>query len=232
MADKDKLPGCAQCPYSWSERLCKKEKGKAPANCPTLHHRHLTDQALTDLKDEKNYSLARQASIQECQGYAERSKGYAKVRPAKPRIEETIEFAKKMEFTRLGLVFCVGLRQEAAIVQEILETNGFEVVSVICKAGRISKKELDLGSEYQIDIEAQDETMCNPILQAAVVNHYQVEFNILFGLCVGHDTLFIKHAKGLCTVLAVKDRLLGHNPLAAIYGYDGYYRYLKNKLSE
>ena len=30
-----------------------------------------------------------------------------------------------------------------------------------------------------------------------------------------------------CTVLAVKDRLLGHNPLAAIYTIDSYYRSLK-----
>ena len=39
------------------------------------------------------------------------------------------------------------------------------------------------------------------------------------GLCVGHDSLFLKYAEAPCTVLAVKDRLLGHNPLAAIY-YD------------
>ena len=44
------------------------------------------------------------------------------------------------------------------------------------------------------------------------------------GLCVGHDTLFIKHVKSPTTVLAVKDRVLGHNPLAALYLSDSYYR--------
>jgi uncharacterized metal-binding protein len=45
---------------------------------------------------------------------------------------------------------------------------------------------------------------------------------------VGHDALFIKYAKAPITVLAVKDRLLAHNPLAAVYQCDHYYRYLKN----
>ncbi len=44
---------------------------------------------------------------------------------------------------------------------------------------------------------------------------------------MGHDSLFIKHARGPVTVLAVKDRLLGHNPMAAIYHNDSYWRSLK-----
>jgi len=53
---------------------------------------------------------------------------------------------------------------------------------------------------------------------------------VLLGLCVGHDSLFFKHATAMGTVLAVKDRLLGHNPLAAIFQYESYYRYLKKPL--
>ena len=55
----------------------------------------------------------------------------------------------------------------------------------------------------------------------------KTDFNILLGLCVGHDSLFFKYAEAPCTVLAVKDRVFGHNPLAAIYNIDSYYRYLK-----
>jgi uncharacterized metal-binding protein len=68
--------------------------------------------------------------------------------------------------------------------------------------------------------------MCNPVLQAMVLNKGKTEFNVLLGLCVGHDSLFFKYAEAPCTVLAVKDRLLGHNPLAAIYNLDHYYRCL------
>jgi len=51
-------------------------------------------------------------------------------------------------------------------------------------------------------------------------NDEQTEFNIVMGLCVGHDSLFLKYSNAPCTVLAAKDRLLGHNPLAAIYTVD------------
>ena len=61
------------------------------------------------------------------------------------------------------------------------------------------------------------ETMCNPIAQAEVLNAEQVDLAIMLGLCVGHDTLFLKYIRPPCTVLAVKDRVLGHNPLAAAY---------------
>lgn len=71
------------------------------------------------------------------------------------------------------------------------------------------------------------ETMCNPLLQAELLNRAETEFNVLLGLCVGHDSLFLKAAKAPCTVLAVKDRVTGHNPLAAVYTLDSYYRALK-----
>jgi len=70
------------------------------------------------------------------------------------------------------------------------------------------------------------ESMCNPIAQAYVMNEEKTEFNIVMGLCVGHDSLFLKYADAPCTVLAAKDRLLGHNPLAAVYTIDTYYRSL------
>jgi uncharacterized metal-binding protein len=44
---------------------------------------------------------------------------------------------------------------------------------------------------------------------------------------VAHDSLFFKHAEAPTTVLAVKDRVTGHNPLAAIYLSDSYYRKIK-----
>jgi uncharacterized metal-binding protein len=69
--------------------------------------------------------------------------------------------------------------------------------------------------------------MCNPIAQAFILNETGSEFNILTGLCVGHDSLMFKYAEAPCTVLAAKDRLLGHNPLAAIYTLDSFYRSLK-----
>lgn len=225
-------PTCALCPFDLSERICMNPQGKGPENCPTLYQTRLKKKALSSLKDPHVFEFARQASLQEAAGYTHRDQGRARIKPVKPRIVETVEFARRLGYTRLGLVFCAGLCQEAAIVHRILETNGFKTISVLCKVGRVSKAELGLEQQNQIDMQSSDESMCNPILQAFILNAEQTQLNILLGLCVGHDALVTKHAQGMCTVLAVKDRILGHNPLAAIYTYDSYSRYLKNPIEE
>jgi uncharacterized metal-binding protein len=219
-------PQCALCPFDLSERYCRREGGGAPEFCPSVRDRELVRETRRELERPDVREFARQASIQEAAGYSGRQLGYGSVRPIKPRIEEILEFAVKMQYTRLGLVFCVGLRREAERVHELFAARGFEVVSVACKAGRVPKEELDLTEEDKIS-PGSFESMCNPILQAMVCNRHETHFNVLLGLCVGHDSLFFRYAEAPVTVLAVKDRLLGHNPLAAVYQCDAYYRYLK-----
>jgi uncharacterized metal-binding protein len=133
-----------------------------------------------------------------------------------PRIREVMEFARMSGFNKLGLAFCVGLRKEAAEVNRIFENNGFTVASVMCKTGSRPKEELGLRDDEKVR-PGQSEAMCNPVVQALLLNKEQTDLNILLGLCVGHDTIFIKHSKAPITVLAVKDRATGHNPMAAIY---------------
>ncbi|RLB67579.1 MAG: metal-binding protein [Deltaproteobacteria bacterium] len=221
-----KLSDCARCPFAIAERLCRNPNGKAPDFCPTRDLSELTEKSLKVYEKSEYAEFARQASIQEAEGYANRELGYARVRPAKTRIEEIAEFAQKMHYQRLGLAFCVGLRREAKIVAEIYSERGFEVVSVICKTGCSDKNLIGLNDNQKI-VQNEPETMCNPILQALVLNQAKTDFNILLGLCVGHDSLFLKEAEAPGTVLAVKDRVLGHNPLAAVYNIDSYYRSLK-----
>lgn len=60
-----------------------------------------------------------------------------------------------------------------------------------------------------------------------MVNEEKVDFNILLGLCVGHGSLVLQHIDAPATILAVKDRLLGHNPLAAVYNLDSYCSFIK-----
>ena len=60
--------------------------------------------------------------------------------------------------------------------------------------------------------------MCNPVAQTEIINAEDAQLAIQLGLCLGHDSLFIRYCRPLTTVLAVKDRAgLGHNPLAAVY---------------
>jgi uncharacterized metal-binding protein len=209
-----------------TDRLCRTEKGKAPPFCPTQNKPDLIERCLHEYNMPDILEFAKQSSIQESDGYANRDIGYERVKPLKPRIEEIIEFSQKMNYRRLGLAFCIGLRGEAKVVEKLLSDRNFIVISAICKVGRIPKEQIDIRDDQKISI-GNFEAMCNPILQASILNEEETDFNILLGLCVGHDSLFFKYAKAPCTVLAVKDRVFGHNPLAAIYNIDSYYRYLK-----
>ena len=130
-----------------------------------------------------------------------------------PRIREVMLFAKELGCHKLGLAFCVGLAAEAEIVGDILGRE-FEVVSVCCKLCGISKKTFGL---EQIKPDKELEVMCNPVGQATLLNEAGTELNILCGLCVGHDAIFTMTSKAPVTTLIVKDRVLAHNPVGAIY---------------
>lgn len=133
-----------------------------------------------------------------------------------PRIREIMLLAEELGLKKLGLAFCIGLADEAQVIADILGRQ-FEVVSVCCKVCGIDKKSLDL---EQIDGKKR-ETMCNPAGQASLLNEAGTEFNVLCGLCVGHDAIFSMVSRAPVTTLVVKDRVLAHNPLGAIYSRYG-----------
>lgn len=216
-------PHCALCGVE--PRACMSKEGKGPAFCPTLHRAEDSRRALTKYEDPETKDFARAASLQEAEGYVERDARPYVLRPAKTRVEEIIEFAKRMNYRRIGLAFCGGLFSEAHTFARILEKNGLEPVSVCCKVGGVPKEFLGLEDKDKIRI-GSHETLCNPIAQAEVLNAAKTDFNVLIGLCVGHDSLFFKHAQALTTVLVTKDRVLGHNPVAALYGVKVYFQRL------
>ena len=221
-----KAADCAMCPFQEPDRLCKNENGRAPAGCSTANYPEACREACDEMAaDEALMRFAAEASRQEAACYAPSPYDPELRQPLKPRIMEIIEFAHRCGYRRLGLAFCLGLRAEARALCEILESHGFEVVSVCCKVGRVDKAFLGLGEEEKIT--PGPEPMCNPITQAKILNEEKCDFNLMLGLCVGHDSMFLKHIEGYVTVVAVKDRLLGHAPLNALYS--GYYRYLKKQ---
>ena len=140
------------------------------------------------------------------------------------RVEETIEFAKRMGFKRIGIATCVGLINESRTLAKLLRNNGFEVYSAACKVGSFKKEEVGVPPE---DITKTGPFMCNPIMQAEVLNRSKTQLNIVMGLCVGHDSLFYKYSEALVTTLVAKDRVLAHNTVGALYQVDTYYKKLK-----
>ncbi|MEE9913026.1 MAG: DUF1847 domain-containing protein [Deltaproteobacteria bacterium] len=224
--EKSRRADCAHCLLTPMDRICMSPGGKSSGGCPTVSGKKISDEARSFYASPAIHEFARQASIQEGECYAGKDQKPFVLHPVKTRIEEICEFAQKMGYVRLGLVFCVGLAREAGIVADMLERRGFEVVSVICKVGAVPKEDIGLKDEEKVRA-GRHESMCNPIAQAMIMNDAQVQFNILLGLCVGHDSLFFKYAEAPVTVLAVKDRVTGHNPLAAVYLADSYYVRLK-----
>jgi len=98
----------------------------------------------------------------------------------------------------------------------------------MCKVGRVAKERIGLKAEDKI-LKDHFEVICNPIAQAEILNQSATELNIMMALCVGHDALFIKHVTAYTTIFATKDRVLGHNPMAALYLSKSYYRRLSEK---
>lgn len=102
---------------------------------------------------------------------------------------------------KLGIATCVGLLNESRTLARIFRDNGFEVYGIACKAGAQKKTSVGIPEECN----AVGVNMCNPILQAKMLNEAGTELNVVVGLCVGHDSLFYKYSDALCTTAVTKD---------------------------
>ncbi|HSR12034.1 MAG TPA: DUF1847 domain-containing protein [Thermodesulfobacteriota bacterium] len=135
------------------------------------------------------------------------------------RTRELIEYARILHYRKIGIAGCAGLMEESKILSRILTDAGFDVVLVSCMAGgapraKFGLKERSGGSAFA----------CNPLMQAEVLNHEKTELNVMVGLCLGHDILFTRYSEADVTPLIVKDRVTGHNPVAALYTSQSYYK--------
>lgn len=111
-----------------------------------------------------------------------------------PRVRELIEFCKRMQIKKLGIAFCVGLREETKQLTKILKSHRFLVSAVVCAVNE----------------------SCNPVGQALVLNQERTELNIVMGLCMGPDILFSRFSEAPVTTLVVKDRVTCHNPVGPL----------------
>lgn len=144
------------------------------------------------------------------------------------RVEEIIAFAKRLGARKIGIATCIGLIEEARIFARILEAKNLASYSVICKVGSVDKTAIGIPEELKVQ-KGCYEAICNPVLQAEILNEQKTDLNVIVGLCVGHDSLFIKYSAAPVTTLITKDRVLGHNPAAALYTSGFYYKRLMEK---
>jgi uncharacterized metal-binding protein len=198
-------------------QACCEEPGTQdfPSFCPAARGEEALREARAVYEDQETQKLALAAARTEADRY-----------PLETRVEEVMSFARRIDAHRLGIASCVGLIREARLLQEILESEGFDVAAVCCKVGTIPKEEIGLDDSEKIH-PGQFEALCNPIAQAKLLNAAETQLNVVVGLCVGHDSLFFRHSEAPVTVLVAKDRVTGHNPAAVLYTSRSYYRRLR-----
>lgn len=207
---KDKIcKSCIDCHVT----NCEDELGKYPDFCPTaklLSEDSDIFESTLDLyiEDYQNSTVTIAAAEVEAENYCKMT-----------RIEEIAEFARKIGAKKLGIATCVGLISEARTAAKIFRHKGFDVYGVACKVGAVPKSAVGISLASQV----VGSNMCNPILQAKLLNEQGTDLNIVIGLCVGHDSLFYKYSEALTTTLVTKDRVLCHNPVAALYQTEAYY---------
>lgn len=212
----DKTLSCAACGVKSCRRA---DEASYPEFCPTKQmDPALLREAMQAYEDNPELGkMARVSASIEGEFYGDYS-----------RVEETVEFIKRMGYTKIGVATCVGLLNETRIFSKILTSEGIEHYVVGCKLGAQDKSVVGVPEDKKLNGGGKHESMCNPILQAKALAAWGAELNILVGLCVGHDAQFISHATAPTTVLIVKDRRMGHNPVAALYHANtGYTRFKK-----
>lgn len=203
---------CAYCPPTI--RACRHGESdrRGPGFCPSKMDDEGLEEAAAQYADPFVREVARASALVESEGYCRWT-----------RVEEIVALARRLGFRKLGIATCISFVDLARTLSAILESHGFEVASVACKNGGVPKEAIGVGEEEKIR-PGTYEAMCNPVSQAELLNRAGCELNIVLGLCVGHDSLFFRHSRGLATTLVAKDRVLAHNPVGALQLADTYYQ--------
>ena len=189
---------------------CKFKVRTYPEFCPTTNLKNEDLQwAMERYEEGRNHDIMVASAEVEYEGYCQWT-----------RVQEILEFARKIGAQRIGIANCIGLINEARIFAKILRANGFEAYAIICKVAGKEKSSIGIPSKCE-EIGA---AMCNPILQARLLNEAKTDLNVVIGLCVGHDSLFYKYSDAYVTTLVTKDRITGNNPAAALYTAQSYYK--------
>ena len=142
---------CALCMVK--TRYCRnKEEGSAPTFCSTKLYPAAIEKAVAEYAKPDIHKFAHNASLQEAECYIDRTATPRYKFPVKPRVQEIIEFSRKMGYKKLGVAFCGGLHKEANVFCKILEDHGFDVVSVMCKVGGVDKNMIGIGPDERVCI--------------------------------------------------------------------------------
>jgi uncharacterized metal-binding protein len=107
------------------------------------------------------------------------------------RLQETAELARRMGFDRIGITHCPDMVREAAIAASYLRDYGLQV--------------------------HRPESRSEPFEQARELENRQTQMNVVAGMCVPHEAIFVRASRAPVSVLVARDVRFQHNPAAALY---------------
>ena len=130
---------------------CSKRTGQYPEFCPTaaLTQEEIDEVTNIYLKSRINKKVAVAAAEIEGEFYGRYT-----------RVEEIIEFAKRIGAKKIGIATCIGLLEESRVFAKILRLNGFEVYGVSCKSGSVNKTTVGVDPKFIIGIVSPSPTNC------------------------------------------------------------------------
>jgi len=205
-------PTCSEC----GTLHCYRQDKQFPPFCQTENTpKEVLEKAVRQYRGKGRDAVIARAAIEVEGSY------YGKL----TRVEEIIAFANRIGAKRIGIATCVGLIEETRVFVKVLAAHGLQSHTVLCKVGSVDKSEIGVPESLKVKPGCH-ESLCNPVLQAQLLNEQKTDLNVEVGLCVGHDSLFMKHSDAPVTTLITKDRVLGHNPAAALYTSNSYYKRL------
>ena len=120
----------------------------------------------------------------------------------KSRLQELIDFVKISGYKKVGVANCKGVQKYADRFVALLRKSGLEVFAVNCRESGLDACQI---------CEDMHGPCCDPVSQAGYLNEMKTDFNINFGLCLGHGLLFQKYSKAPVTTFLVKDFAHNHN---------------------
>ena len=132
--EQKKTLTCADCVVI----QCHVQNKQYPSFCLTENmDQQIKQEAMAQYQDSQNQNIMITAADIEYEGYGKW-----------PRVQEIIEFAKRMGFHKIGIATCVGLLHETRVFAKILRSHGFEVYGIGCKTGAVPKTEVEIGRAH------------------------------------------------------------------------------------
>ena len=146
---ENQVRSCIDC----GSKSCERMDGANPPFCLTtgLDQEVLEEAMLLYTEDDWNAQATKAAAEVEAEYYCEMT-----------RVEEIMEFARRLGAKRIGIATCIGLLTEARTAARIFRRAGFEVYGVACKVGAQPKTAVGIPEAC----EKVGKNMCTPILQA------------------------------------------------------------------